>query len=281
MISQELNIHLAVSPSTFARETLLYAQEVGYIEADQSYCDYSLNHLDSFLILYVAYGTGILQYETNHYPLETGNLLVIDCQKYYKYYTTGKDGWHMLYLYFNGNQARGYYNLITKRALPICSFEDSKITQALFWSILDLHKKNDAFAERLTSLHITKILTDISIHADNHEVLAVEYPQHVTRIFNYIDRYYFEKISLDILATKWSVNKFHLARLFKRYSGTTINEFLITKRINKAKELLCHTDKTIDKIAEEVGFNNSSYFSYTFHKREHVTARAYRNQWKR
>lgn len=279
--SNDISIELDVSPSTFAKEAFLYAQKVGYLEADISHGDYPIVDFDAFLILYVVDGTGILQYENSSYPLEDGNIVFIDCKKDHKLNTTEKFGWHLLYLYFNGKQARSYYNMMSQHMVPICKLDDSKITNALLWNIFELHNSHDVFAERLTSLHVTRILTDISMYIDNQMILPVEYPEYVNSIFNHINHYYYQKISLDILAKKWSISKFHLARLFKQYSGMTINEFLITTRINKAKELLRHTDKTIDMIAEEVGFNSSSYFIYSFRKKEHVTPYFYRKQWNR
>lgn len=275
----DMSTLLSVHASTFAAETFLYAHEVGYLEADESYCNYPTVSPDSFLILYVFRNTGILQYENKEYPLAAGDLVFVDCQKQYKYYTTDERGWRILYLYFGGTHAKGYYDLISNNALSIFHFKDSKITYSILWQIIDLHKRKDIYAEPLTSLHITKILTDLIMSADNQKKLILQYPEYINKLFNYIHLYYYEKISLDTLAKRWSLNKFHLDRVFKKCSGFSINEYLILTRISKAKDLLRHTDNPITQISEEVGFNSPSYFGYAFRKREKISPSDYRKQW--
>ena len=47
-------------------------------------------------------------------------------------------------------------------------------------------------------------------------------------------------------------------------------------RIERAKELLAKTDKSITVIAEETGFSSIHYFSRYFKEKEHMTPQAYR-----
>ena len=82
-----------------------------------------------------------------------------------------------------------------------------------------------------------------------------------------------------MLADQFSINKFHFHRMFKKYLGTTPNEYLITIRINKAKELLRATNLQINQIAPRVGIENVSHFINTFKKSEGMTPLEFRNQW--
>ena len=56
---------------------------------------------------------------------------------------------------------------------------------------------------------------------------------------------------------------FHLSRMFKRYTGTTLNKHIITKRIDKAK-LSLKSQVPITTVSKEVGFNNYNHFYRTF-----------------
>lgn len=273
-----VSVRLTLSPSNTAREAFLYAQETGYLEVDPSYC-VELDNLNSFLILFVVMGEGKLLYENDEYLLESGDLFYIDCKKYHKYYATNKKGWRILYLYFNGKQARGNYKVITKGKSPILKVMNSKIVSSIFWQIISLHQKHTKFSELHTSLQITKLLTEISMLGEDEAVVNVEYPPYIHYVFHHIDHYFDEKITLNMLSELYGVSKFHLSREFKRYSGLTINEYIIAARINRAKTLLRYSHKTIEKIAEEVGFYSASHFIKLFHKREYMTPQSYRNQW--
>ena len=95
----------------------------------------------------------------------------------------------------------------------------------------------------------------------------------------YLDEHYTEKIMLEELAEKFFINKFHLSKIFKETYGTTVNNYLIAKRITRAKQLLRFTDMTVDEIGVAVDMADANYFSRMFHKVEGISPREYRKQW--
>lgn len=95
----------------------------------------------------------------------------------------------------------------------------------------------------------------------------------------YLDEHYAEKIVLDDLAERFFINKFYMTKIFKATYGTTIINYLISKRITRAKQLLRFTDLTMDEISVEVGMDSANYFSRAFHKVEGISPSEYRKQW--
>lgn len=271
------SIRLTVTPSDVAKEAFLHVQKIGYLQANQIY-SVSSDHLDCFLLLIVLHGEGTLEYENNEYQLKKGNIFFIDCEKNHKYYAS-KKGWHVLYIYFNGSSARAYYNIISQSKTPVFQTGNYNISMSLFWEVLNLHQKNNSLAEELTSLHLTRILTEIILLLGNLNYPKIVYPKYITDVFNHITRYYDEKITLDMLAELYSINKFHLIKEFKRFTGTTIIDHIIKTRINRAKSLLHDSNKSIDQIAKEVGFNSTAHFIRTFRNKEYITPNFYRKQW--
>ena len=75
------------------------------------------------------------------------------------------------------------------------------------------------------------------------------------------------------------INKFYLSKIFKETYGTTVNNYLISKRITRAKQLLRFTDMTVDEIGVAVGMGDANYFSRMFRKVEGISPREYRKQW--
>lgn len=94
-----------------------------------------------------------------------------------------------------------------------------------------------------------------------------------------LNEHYTEKISLDELAVLFFINKYYLTKIFKETYGTTINSYIIAKRITRAKQMLRFTDKTLEEIAGSVGMNGGNYFSRMFKKIEGISPREYRKQW--
>lgn len=73
-----------------------------------------------------------------------------------------------------------------------------------------------------------------------------------------------------------SYSKFR--KLFKNYYATSPGQFILKIKIASAKELLTNTDKQIQEIAWETGFENSDYFTATFRHMTGLTPSQYRHR---
>ncbi len=96
----------------------------------------------------------------------------------------------------------------------------------------------------------------------------------------YIEEHYPENLTVEEIARQLSVNRSHLSRVFKNQLGTSIKEYLIGVRINRAAFLLSLTDDSVESIAYQVGFNSLVVFSRMFKKTTGETATNYRKRMK-
>lgn len=67
-------------------------------------------------------------------------------------------------------------------------------------------------------------------------------------------------------------------KLFKNYYATSPGQFILKIKIANAKELLTNTDKQIQEIAWETGFENSDYFTAAFRHLTGLTPSQYRHR---
>ncbi len=91
-------------------------------------------------------------------------------------------------------------------------------------------------------------------------------PPPVKRCVDYIESNSIEAISLQELARQNQMNKFHLARLFKKHVGQSPYQYLLKCRIDQACVLLRESEESIFQIALQVGYENHSNFNKTFKK---------------
>lgn len=91
---------------------------------------------------------------------------------------------------------------------------------------------------------------------------------------NYINNNFKENLSLELFSHIRFVSKYHLLRLFKKYYGQTPNQYLIDKRIEKAKEYI-KKGLSISETCYEVGFESLGSFSALFKRKTGFTPRAY------
>ena len=100
----------------------------------------------------------------------------------------------------------------------------------------------------------------------------------VKNIADYINENYMQEINSKIIEKLFSINYDYANRIFKQYFGFSINRYRNKRRIDRAKFLLVTTDKTLDEIAQEVGFDDKYYFSRLFAKYEGMSPLQYRSR---
>ncbi len=89
-----------------------------------------------------------------------------------------------------------------------------------------------------------------------------------------------ESISLKTVASLYFYNEKYAGKLFKKKTGVTFHQYVISLRLELAKKLLTETDKNIAEIAAETGFSDSAYLCRTFKDRFKLTPNAFRNSEK-
>jgi two-component system response regulator YesN len=82
----------------------------------------------------------------------------------------------------------------------------------------------------------------------------------------YIDSNYMKDISLEDVSREVSISPQYFSRLFKEQTGSNFIEYLTQVRINRSKELLKSTNKTVKEVCFEVGYKDPNYFSRLFKK---------------
>ena len=100
-------------------------------------------------------------------------------------------------------------------------------------------------------------------------------------IHAYLTNHYQESITLDQLADLVHMNKYSLAHLYQRTTCHTIMEELKRIRLLHAKELLIHSEQSIQAIALSCGFSSSAYFIESFRRLYHITTLQYRKAQRR
>jgi len=101
-------------------------------------------------------------------------------------------------------------------------------------------------------------------------------PQGIRKSLLYIEKNYMEPLTLDEVARKSGMSKYHFSRVFKAETGRSFSGYLNQKRIEAAKILMEYHDMNITEACFAVGFNDLSYFSRVFRKLEGVTPSSYR-----
>lgn len=77
-----------------------------------------------------------------------------------------------------------------------------------------------------------------------------------------------------------SVSMSYFSSFFKEETGKTFIEYLTDLRMEKAKNLLAHSDLMLYRIAEEVGYEHPAYFTANFKKQTGFKPKEYRRRFR-
>lgn len=274
----EDSIRFINTPTMSAKQLFFYVQEAGYFRTSPPYFTEREN-LNSFLIIYTLSGKGQLKYMGQTYYLLPETAVYINCMNHHYYECLSNQEWEFLWLHFNGASSLGYYEEYMKNGFHILNGTDRFFMESTLRRILSLTIKKDLHSEILVSSLIVEILTQLLIQNSSENLGLNFMPPYLKGVLKEIEKHFQESLSLDMLSDKFNISKFHLSREFKRYIGTSPNEYLILTRLNHAKELLKYSELTVEEIAYTCGFHHVSHFINMFKKHEKSTPLQYRREW--
>ena len=103
----------------------------------------------------------------------------------------------------------------------------------------------------------------------------------ISRARAYLSEHYANpNLMLQDVTDEVHLSQSHFSTMFAQETGLTFTQYLTALRIGKAKELLEATEMRSSQIAQEVGYNDSHYFSYLFKKTTGMTPSEYRRDYR-
>ena len=99
----------------------------------------------------------------------------------------------------------------------------------------------------------------------------------LSMVLDYLDTHYSEYITLVEAANIACFSKFYFTRLFKQYSNQTFYDYLSTKRIKAAEQMLIIPNLPITEISLKAGFSSLSSFNRTFKRLKGCSPSEYRS----
>lgn len=98
-------------------------------------------------------------------------------------------------------------------------------------------------------------------------------------VVTYINTHFNEKISLDTLATKFYLSKYHLSHEFNRVVGTSVYRYIIQKRLLIAKQMLFENVSPTD-VYQKCGFGDYANFYRAFKAEYGISPKEFVNEIK-
>ena len=106
--------------------------------------------------------------------------------------------------------------------------------------------------------------------------MTPEQAAHLRRAKDLVDRSYDQPLDVVALARHAHMSPGHFARGFKEAFGETPHQYVLTRRVERAQQLLRDTETSVTDVCLEVGFQSLGSFSSAFRRVTGTTPTAYR-----
>lgn len=239
-----------------------------------------------YLLVLFTHGTGIHEIDFDSYDIKRGSLFVVQPGQIHNWQLSNDiDGFIVFYsqetynLHFGNKKIDDYSIYQSVKSHPELLFDEEELKEIeVYFKLMKTE------SESLKAKQKDKILN--LLDCINIEISRKYLPEnnHKTPIYNHkINQ--FEKLtetffrtekSPSFYASKMSITLKHLNRICKSILNKTATQLITERVILEAKRLLIDKNKSVSQIADELNFENYSYFAKLFKKENGISPSDFR-----
>ncbi len=234
--------------------------------------------LDEYQLLYITRGSGIFVSGRNKArQVKEGDMFLLFPGEWHNYRPDRETGWDEYWIGFNGvNIDSRVRNGFFSKDKPVFKVGISEeIVQLYQQAIQVATEQKFGFQQMLAG--IVNHLLGLAYSLDKNQLFE---ESQVMMLINKAKVIMLENLFSDIrpevVAEQLNISYSRFRKVFKEYTGFGPSLYMQELRIQKAKELLTNTHKTIKEISWETGFENQEYFFTAFKKKSRMTPSQYR-----
>ncbi|CAG7635320.1 HTH-type transcriptional activator RhaR [Paenibacillus solanacearum] len=229
---------------------------------------------------YTLAGRGMLRDGETYYALtkDTGFLTVVPGD--HEYYLPEDAGeWEFLYVVIHGIDALNHCKEMIRQMGPVLNFREHPEPVAALSRLYRAIYEDPQLDKFTISARLYEWMMGLHRLAEGRGIVRAteELPGPIRAAVKLMKSSYRYDLSIDDMASSAGLTKYHFCRQFHKKTGLTPSQYLRKVRVEQAAWLLRHTDKTVQTIAAECGFEYANYFIKVFRTLVGVTPNDYRS----
>ena len=170
------------------------------------------------------------------------------------------------------------YHLTITTALVARFCISGGLSQAEAYSLSDYYIR--LADEARTAEEISDIHNEMCLHYAR-QMLALQRSsvtsKAVRTAIDYIYEHLHTRITLEALASLTNLSAPYFSRLFKKETGSSVSEYILSKKLETAKSMLASSSYSIAEISASLAFPSQSYFTNVLKKDCGMTPKEYRS----
>ena len=231
----------------------------------------SSHYHDHYEIYYLTKGSVRYFIDERVYDLNEGDVILIPPHVIHRTATLMNKGAERLLIAFTNEFIMYPQSDRIFSCFDVCYFKNPPIKDLVEKSAEEYFNK-DRYSEDLIAGYIREMLVKLKrLTEENTFVPQSHNDSIIQNAVHYICNNYSKDLSLSVIAKKFALSESHFSRQFKLYTGFGVNEYISTVRIKNAEKMILTTSESITQIAQNCGYNSSSYFTAVFRKTLGIT----------
>lgn len=270
-----------------SEENDLYVNDFKSHLKNNDFIEHSHSH-NFYLLVLFTHGTGTHTIDFDQFEIKIGHLYILKPGQVHSWQLSKDiDGYITFYsqeaynLYFGNKKIEEYpFYRTLKNSPEIILNEQQLIEIEKYFKLLIQENKKEEFKKQEKLLNLIDIihieLARIYNSINNHTVHS--YNLKINELENLVNLHFKTEKLASFYADKMNISLKHLNRICKNVLNITLTEFIYSKIILESKRLLSANEKVIGEVANELGFENYSYFTKVFKKHTGLTPQNFQKQ---
>ncbi|MES2763805.1 MAG: helix-turn-helix domain-containing protein [Bacteroidota bacterium] len=231
---------------------------------------------DFYLTVLFTKGSGTHEIDFNTYDIKPGSVFMMSPGQMHNWkFSKGTDGYlffHTKNFYDSGFtktsvEAYLFFQSLRNPSVLYLDKTDSKKLEPLFKELITEHEQQAHLKFEKIHALVNLIYVELSRHyAPTIQINSETYLAKIRVLENLIGQYYKTKKYPKEYASLMNLSEKHLNRMSKECIGKTTTELIADRIMLEAKRLLTHSKYSVSEIANELGYEDNSYFSRFFKK---------------
>ncbi|MFS7221583.1 AraC family transcriptional regulator [Rahnella inusitata] len=238
-------------------------------------------------LLFVSRGYGIVIVDNQQYTLRPGRLFVFPPFKLHKVFVEadGNNAYERTTIHLDHLLLDGCLQSFPQRRARFARLWDADRTAHIF-DLSDFAPHIEIILEQFNQLseqqtHQWEEIAMLVLQLMAFMPAQEDTPKNISRttaskVMQWIEENYEQKFAMASLSAAVGLSESYISRVFGQETGGSIQDYLATRRVKRACELLRTTDRPVESIGLQCGFADAPYFITRFKKMIGKTPLQYR-----
>lgn len=224
--------------------------------------------LDEYQISYITKGNGILETKHQSFKIFPGMAFMILPGQWHRYKPNPSTGWDEYYVGFHGTYVAQIFNQPFFRNNSTAFKVGHNITLLnSFKDIIEKVRGEHPGYQQQAAGRVMNILGEIIALVKNQEFEGKEIEKRIKEAQFDIRERLDQSLNLEEFARRYQMSYSYFRKLFKTYTGLSPAQYHLQLRLQKARDLISSTNKSVKEIAYSLGFESPFHFSKIYKKK--------------